>query len=151
MRLQLQKDVKYLQRFQGGWPIHAIVKQYLRNCNERLRRDVRLERVAEAADGVDFTDAVDEGEASDVGDGDASDGDVGEVEDSDVEMEQAGTYRENDEDWDEEPIEDDFIDNSAMQLQAASWDNVVMDELVDTPRGRRGSEKVRSPFLKFYS
>ncbi|KAJ6506579.1 hypothetical protein C8R45DRAFT_970012 [Mycena sanguinolenta] len=124
----LQKGIKYFQRFQGGWPIYAIVKQYLRNCNEKLRRDLRLERAAEAADGADFTDAGGNGEAPDVGDGDASDEDV-DVEGSDVEMEQ------------EDSTEDDFVDDSAKQLQAASWDNAVMNEAVDTPQGRKGSAK----------
>ncbi|KAJ6494484.1 hypothetical protein C8R45DRAFT_988239 [Mycena sanguinolenta] len=142
----LQKDIKYFQRFQGRWPIYAIVKQYLRNCNEKLRRDVRLERAAEAADGTDFTDADGDGEAPDVGEGDASDEDV-DVEGSDVEMEQAGTCGENsDEDCDENiqreaSTEDDFVDDSATQLQAASWDNAVMNEAVDTPQGRKGSAK----------
>ncbi|KAJ7718607.1 hypothetical protein B0H14DRAFT_2643279 [Mycena olivaceomarginata] len=44
---QIRKEVKYFQLFQGGWPIHAVIKQYLRNTGNRFRRDIQAERNAE--------------------------------------------------------------------------------------------------------
>ncbi|KAJ7688113.1 hypothetical protein B0H17DRAFT_1135768 [Mycena rosella] len=44
---QMQTDLPFFQRFQGAWPIRALLKQYLRNCAERL---------AEAEDSEDWSD-----------------------------------------------------------------------------------------------
>ncbi|KAF7334035.1 hypothetical protein MVEN_02309000 [Mycena venus] len=46
----IQKDVKYFRRFQGGWPMHAMIKQYLQNAHDKHKRDLRLEREAEKED-----------------------------------------------------------------------------------------------------
>ncbi|KAJ6552482.1 hypothetical protein DFH09DRAFT_1319233 [Mycena vulgaris] len=46
----IQKDVKYLQRFQGGWPIRDFIKQYLANNQDKYKHAIRQEREAEADD-----------------------------------------------------------------------------------------------------
>ncbi|KAJ7818053.1 hypothetical protein B0H13DRAFT_1922511 [Mycena leptocephala] len=46
----IQHEFKYFQRFQGAWPIKALIKQYLQNCQDKRKRDVRLERDAESND-----------------------------------------------------------------------------------------------------
>ncbi|KAF8190940.1 hypothetical protein K438DRAFT_904425 [Mycena galopus ATCC 62051] len=43
----IQSNVKYFACFHGGWPIHAIIKQYLRNAGNKLRRDLALESDAD--------------------------------------------------------------------------------------------------------
>ncbi|KAF7345180.1 RTC4 domain-containing protein [Mycena sanguinolenta] len=142
----LQKDVKYFRRFQGGWPIYAIIKQHLRNFNERLRRDLRLERAAEAEEGDNFADAEGDDEELDVEDGDGSDvdvgdDDVGDIGDFDIDMEQTCSGAENVDGEEEQMQQDSDDDDSGPQLQAASWDNVVGTDAVDTPRARKAAEK----------
>ncbi|KAJ7347986.1 hypothetical protein DFH08DRAFT_808756 [Mycena albidolilacea] len=45
--LLVQKEVKYFQHFQGGWPVHAMLKQYVQNTNDKFNRDLRVEKAAE--------------------------------------------------------------------------------------------------------
>jgi hypothetical protein len=47
---QIQEELKYFRRFQGGWPVKAMIQQYLDNCTDKNTRDLRLEHEAEAAD-----------------------------------------------------------------------------------------------------
>ncbi|KAJ7131575.1 hypothetical protein C8R43DRAFT_957070 [Mycena crocata] len=54
-RLSIQKELKFFQRFQGGWPIRELIKQYLRNAKDKHRRDLKQERAAEADDSDDWT------------------------------------------------------------------------------------------------
>ncbi|KAJ7933539.1 hypothetical protein B0H13DRAFT_1856045 [Mycena leptocephala] len=73
---EIQKDFKYFQRFSGGWPIRAFIKQHLANTHDKYKRAVRHERAAEEDDTDDWS-AVAQGngeEVDDVGsDGGASD------------------------------------------------------------------------------
>lgn len=39
--------MKFFQRFRGGWPIRDFIKQYLRNCNDKHKRDLHTEVQAE--------------------------------------------------------------------------------------------------------
>ncbi|KAF8215695.1 hypothetical protein K438DRAFT_1748609 [Mycena galopus ATCC 62051] len=46
----IQKEIAYFRLFQGAWPIRAMIKQYLRNAGDKLRRDLRKERAVEKDD-----------------------------------------------------------------------------------------------------
>ncbi|KAF8190194.1 hypothetical protein K438DRAFT_1935651 [Mycena galopus ATCC 62051] len=46
----IQKELAYFRLFQGAWPIRAMIKQYLRNAGDKLRRDLRKEHAAEKDD-----------------------------------------------------------------------------------------------------
>ncbi|KAF8197178.1 hypothetical protein K438DRAFT_2016530 [Mycena galopus ATCC 62051] len=46
----IQKEIAYFRLFQDAWPIRAMIKQYLRNAGDKLRRDLRKERAVEKDD-----------------------------------------------------------------------------------------------------
>ncbi|KAJ6473863.1 hypothetical protein C8R45DRAFT_405552 [Mycena sanguinolenta] len=145
----LQQEVKYFQMFQGGWPIRAILKQYLRNAGDKLRRDLALERAAEAEDGEDFIcetnsisgvdgmeeedgDVMDDDDDEDVMNIDGNDGNDDDGDNDDGEDGEDGNdgEKENDDDGEEEEEEEmdvqdvfDFEEpsNSQLQLHPASW------------------------------
>ncbi|KAJ7830213.1 hypothetical protein B0H13DRAFT_1916032 [Mycena leptocephala] len=52
----MKSNLKYFQRFRGGWPIRDFIKQHLRNSNDKFKRAVRQEKEAEAEDSDDWED-----------------------------------------------------------------------------------------------
>ncbi|KAJ7706513.1 hypothetical protein B0H14DRAFT_3903313 [Mycena olivaceomarginata] len=53
---RMKSNLKYFQRFQGGWPIRDFIKQHLRNSNDKFKCAVRQEKEAEAEDSDDWED-----------------------------------------------------------------------------------------------
>ncbi|KAJ7436329.1 hypothetical protein FB451DRAFT_1454776 [Mycena latifolia] len=89
----IQKEFPFFQRYQGGWPIYDLIKQYLANNHQRYKRAVEKERAAESEDTDDWTvpaseeDAVDDAEAeaeADASDLDSDQMSVDEAEEEDV-------------------------------------------------------------------
>ncbi|KAJ6494474.1 hypothetical protein C8R45DRAFT_177227 [Mycena sanguinolenta] len=100
----LQQEVKYFRKFQGGWPIRAILKQYLRNAGDKLRRDLNQERAAEAEDEEDLScgansdsrvDVMEEEEEGDVMD-DGDDEDVMNIDVNDGNNDDDGNNNDGD-------------------------------------------------------
>ncbi|KAF8171398.1 hypothetical protein K438DRAFT_2024063 [Mycena galopus ATCC 62051] len=149
----IQKDVPYFKQFQGGWPIRAIIKQYLRNAGQKLRRDLR-EEAATANGGVA---PANEDENSDTEDDDGEDDGGEEAEDLDMDdndAEDSGiNYDTEDLGMDEGTVNDingvgdeEFpSDNSGVQLNTASR-NVEVSDLEEpaTPRHRQKDKENRS-------
>ncbi|KAJ7690443.1 hypothetical protein B0H14DRAFT_3175815 [Mycena olivaceomarginata] len=161
----IMKDVPFFQRFQGGWPIRAMMKKYLQNSVNRLKRDLRVEReaTAEDADEWDVTSQsgreqslVDEQEDNDV---DIFVGDDDEEEDDNLtsnarksRKEKSVQPRANRKQTArlDLPPEDDAMyedsqtpyDGSALDvLGPASWDDDMHDSEVPlTPRKSKQSE-----------
>lgn len=51
----MQKDIPYFKRFEGGWPIHDIIRTYLSNEQTRRRSDMTAELEA-CSDDTDNSD-----------------------------------------------------------------------------------------------
>ncbi|KAF7368091.1 hypothetical protein MSAN_00875300 [Mycena sanguinolenta] len=137
----IQREVKYFQRFQGAWPIRAILKQYLRNAGDKLRRDLRLERAAEANDGDEFgPDDVSEGDVDEIEHEGGVNNNMGAADDADDEMRPISDNDDNLYQGGEEDEEDEQLglsdDDSTPQLLAASWHDTIQ-----TPKSRKIAEK----------
>ncbi|KAJ6516972.1 hypothetical protein DFH09DRAFT_1431140 [Mycena vulgaris] len=52
---RIQQELPFFRRFQGGWPIKDLIKQYLQNCGDKRKRDLHAERLAESEDADDWT------------------------------------------------------------------------------------------------
>ncbi|KAF8164489.1 hypothetical protein K438DRAFT_1775466 [Mycena galopus ATCC 62051] len=144
----IQKDVPYFKQFQGGWPIRAIIKQYLRNAGQKLRRDLREEPAA-ANGGVapanedEYLDTEDddreEAEDLDMDDNDAQDSGI------DHDAEDSGMDEGAVNDINGVGDEEFPFDDSGVQLNTASW-NMEVSELEEpaTPRHRQKDKENRS-------
>ncbi|KAJ7175208.1 hypothetical protein C8R43DRAFT_1201912 [Mycena crocata] len=76
----IKKDVKYFQRFQGGWPIRDFIKQYLVNLNGKFKRSLRDEQAAEADDPDEWNDTdLSDDEASNINNNTAKDSDMEDI------------------------------------------------------------------------
>ncbi|KAJ7124119.1 hypothetical protein C8R43DRAFT_1241007 [Mycena crocata] len=76
----IKKDVKYFQRFQGGWPIRDFIKQYLVNLNGKFKRSLRDEQAAEADDPDEWNDTdLSDDEASNINNNAADDSDMEDI------------------------------------------------------------------------
>ncbi|KAF8209689.1 hypothetical protein K438DRAFT_1753340 [Mycena galopus ATCC 62051] len=150
---QIQKDVPYFKQFQGGWPIRAIIKQYLRNAGQKLRRDLR-EEAAAANGGVAPANEDENSDTEDDKDEEAEDLDMdnNDGEDSGInyDTEDSGMDEVAVNDingvGDEEPPSDD----SGVQLNTASW-NMKLSDLEEpaTPRHRqKDKENLSSDMIK---
>ncbi|KAF8160563.1 hypothetical protein K438DRAFT_1985661 [Mycena galopus ATCC 62051] len=127
----IQKEIAYFRLFQGAWPIRAIIKQYLRNTGDKLRRDLRKEHAAEKDD-------VDHPEVPSLNKGAQRVN-----EDDDTEEEQDDTiWLENDEDEDVENAErrapvqnaDANVDEGQLDLEdSLTFDEDFTGESEDTP------------------
>ncbi|KAK6969650.1 hypothetical protein R3P38DRAFT_3242773 [Favolaschia claudopus] len=53
-RFLVVREVKFMRRYQGAWPVRAVIKQYLRNFNTNLKRDLLDEEEAAKADGDEW-------------------------------------------------------------------------------------------------
>ncbi|KAJ6529818.1 hypothetical protein B0H19DRAFT_1193307 [Mycena capillaripes] len=137
LNILIQSEVKYFRRFQGGWPIRAMIKQYLQNTHDKHKRDLRLEREAEKEDSgvwdAPQTGTADEG----IEDDDNKEILVDAEDDVDVHN------------GEEHPMDVDFGDDSqfemldgGMQLNDADWgdENGELENAV-TPKRRKDAEK----------
>ncbi|KAJ7871079.1 hypothetical protein B0H13DRAFT_2350087 [Mycena leptocephala] len=52
----IQHELKYFQRFQGAWPIKALIKQYLQNCQDKRKRTISNTAHPKARAGEDLDD-----------------------------------------------------------------------------------------------
>lgn len=59
---QIAKEARYFQRFEGRWPIYALLKQYLGNLQDKYKKTIRTEREAEADDTDDWSAAAQGGD-----------------------------------------------------------------------------------------
>ncbi|KAJ7699441.1 hypothetical protein B0H14DRAFT_3035796 [Mycena olivaceomarginata] len=133
----VQKEVTYFQLFQGGWPIHAILKQYLQNTTDKFNRDLRVEKAAEAqglpAPSRRSRTHSEQPEQSDQEDED----DEAELDTDNVDMDvdDAASNQEEEDSFSQYDVDfPELTDDSQMEdlrLEAASWDN---DEIVDEPQ-----------------
>ncbi|KAJ7813193.1 hypothetical protein B0H14DRAFT_3478226 [Mycena olivaceomarginata] len=131
----------------GGWPIHAILKQYLQNTTDKFNRDLRVEKAAEAQ-GLpapsrrsrthsEQPEQSDEEDEDDEADPDTDNIDM-DVDDAASNQEKEDSFSQYDVDFPE------LADDSQMEdlrLEAASWDN---DEIVDEPQAIPATAKQRN-------
>ncbi|KAJ7796915.1 hypothetical protein B0H14DRAFT_2913140, partial [Mycena olivaceomarginata] len=131
------KEVTYFQPFQGGWPIHAILKQYLQNTTDKFNRDLRVEKAAgtqgphapsrrsRAHSEVDPEQMDEEGEDEEAG----LDTDVDmDIDDAASNQEEDDHFSQYDADFPE--LADDTQMEDDLRLEAASWDS---DGIVEEP------------------
>ncbi|KAJ7601358.1 hypothetical protein B0H17DRAFT_1223187 [Mycena rosella] len=170
----MQTDLPFFQRFQGAWPICVLLKQYLRNCGDKRKHNLKAERQAEAEDSEDWSDNQSSRskskkrakviKESDINsdedeDGDGRGGALGGASDNEsVEEEE-----ENDEDGgengegsrkapeiDAEVLEDGFEDiglSPDFQLDQADWDSEMCGEHNDEEEDGQGSDIIPNSTL----
>ncbi|KAJ6586306.1 hypothetical protein DFH09DRAFT_1075263 [Mycena vulgaris] len=128
---KIQKDVKYLQRFQGGWPIRDFIKQYLANNQDKYKHAIRQEREAEADDtdnwgaSAQTTNSSQESQSGDEDDGYTTGSDV-ELDadlDGDVDFQFEGH---------EEDINTGSSDEHHLDQQPEDNDSAALDEFEDS-------------------
>lgn len=145
--MQVQKEVTYFQLFQGGWPIHAILKQYLQNTTDKFNRDLRVEKAAEAqglpapsrrsrthSEQPEQSDQEDEDDEAEL-DTDNVDMDV---DDAASNQEEEDNFSQYDVDFPE--LADDSQMEEDLRLEAASWDS---EEIVEEPQAIPATAKQR--------
>ncbi|KAJ7626809.1 hypothetical protein FB45DRAFT_55252 [Roridomyces roridus] len=76
---RIKRDFTYFQRFDGGWPIRDLIKQFLTNHNYKFKRAAKEEKEAEKHDPAEWDDDV-EAEAEE-NDGESVGGSDSEMED----------------------------------------------------------------------
>ncbi|KAJ7914187.1 hypothetical protein B0H13DRAFT_1873154 [Mycena leptocephala] len=139
---KLEKTIKL-----GAWPIKVLIKQYLQNCQDKRRRDIRLEREAESNDSDDWTrssgtisnTAHPKARAGEDLDDDYGEWVGGDEDEGDNADEENGGFDDHDAAFDEVYLDDPLCDNeyqnssfSQMHLDDADW-----GDLVDNPDGTK--------------
>ncbi|KAJ7501694.1 hypothetical protein B0H11DRAFT_1992563 [Mycena galericulata] len=131
----IQKDFKYFQRFSGGWPIRAFIKQHLANTHDKYKRAVRQERAAEQDDSDDWSAAA-QGNGEEVDD---LGSDAGCEEDgvaSDIEMDTVDAEDEH---------QDGFDDGAGDTDGAGAVDLELEDFQDDFESNKKGDKENISP------
>ncbi|KAJ6570551.1 hypothetical protein DFH09DRAFT_1362670 [Mycena vulgaris] len=112
----IQKEFPFFQRFQGGWPIRDLIKQYLANNTDKYKRSVRQEQAAAAVDTADWTipkDNDDDADSDEVGsDGADSDSDEPTQLDDNDDNNHANADARNEEQEEQDENEDSFGNNT---------------------------------------
>ncbi|KAK6969661.1 hypothetical protein R3P38DRAFT_3242788 [Favolaschia claudopus] len=145
-RFLVVREVKFMRRYQGAWPVRAVIKQYLRNFNTNLKRDLLDEEEAAKADGDEWEipeiraedneiaweddeeDDDDEGddEEENVDAGTRNEGETGGDDEEDLDIDVGDADADFEAAWREEngdEMQEDLFDNvgTGTELHAASW------------------------------
>ncbi|KAJ7877302.1 hypothetical protein B0H13DRAFT_1893311 [Mycena leptocephala] len=146
---KIQNDFKYFQRFAGGWPIRAFIKQHLANTHDQYKRAVRHEHAAEEDDSNDWSAAA-QGNGEEVDDlgsdaGCEEDGVAGdhEMDTMDAEDGIAGDFEMDPMDAEDE--HQDGVDDGAGDANGASTVDLELQDYQDDFEGNKKSRKENIP------